>query len=39
MSSGGGGIALGEGFRLVSDGHLNRVIVGGLDLNTDVNVV
>ena len=39
MSSGGGGIVLGEGYRLISDGHLDRVLVGGLDLSTDLNVV
>ena len=39
MSSGGGGIVMGEGFRLVSDGYMDRLLVGGLDLNTDLNVI
>ena len=35
MSSGGGGIAIGEAFRLVRDGYVDRVLVGGLDLNVN----
>jgi 3-oxoacyl-(acyl-carrier-protein) synthase len=39
MSNGSGGIVIGEGFRLVCDGYMDRLLVGGLDLTTDLNVI
>jgi 3-oxoacyl-[acyl-carrier-protein] synthase II len=39
MSSGAGLQALGDSYRLIRDGHMDAVIVGGLDLNLNENVV
>jgi len=39
MASAGGVCALGESFRLIRDGYMDRMIVGGLDLNVNRNVV
>lgn len=39
MASAGGAIAIGEAFRLVKNGHADRVLCGGLDFNVNANCV
>ena len=34
-SSAGSAVAIGEAFRLIRDGYMDRVLVGGLDFNCD----
>lgn len=38
-SSAGSAAALGEAYRLIRDGYMDRVLVGGLDFNCDQNVL
>ena len=33
MASAGGGIAIGEAFRLIKNGYADRMLTGGLDYN------
>ena len=35
----GGAMAMGEAFRLIRDGYMDRVLVGGLDYNCNQNVL
>lgn len=39
MASAGGAIAIGEAFRLVKHGVVDRIIAGGLDYNVNANCV
>lgn len=39
MASAGGGIAIGEAFRLIKNGYMDRMVVGGLDYNVNDNVM
>ena len=34
-SSAGSALALGEAYRLIRDGYMDKVLVGGLDFNCD----
>lgn len=38
-SSAGSAVAIGEAYRLIRDGYMDRVLVGGLDYNCDQNVL
>jgi len=38
-SSASGSVALGEAYRMIKDGYMDRVLVGGLDLNVNRTVV
>lgn len=38
-ASAGSAAALGEAYRLIRDGYMDRVLVGGLDFNCDQNVL
>jgi 3-oxoacyl-[acyl-carrier-protein] synthase II len=39
MASAGGSVAIGEAFRMIKSGYMDRVLVGGLDLNVNTTVV
>ena len=39
MASAGGAIAIGEAFRLIKNGHADRVLTGGLDYNINTTCV
>ena len=39
MASAGGAIAIGEAFRLVKHGHVDRILTGGLDYNINATCV
>jgi len=39
MASAGGAIAIGEAFRLIKNGHADRVLTGGLDYNVSANCI
>ena len=39
MASAGGGIAIGEAFRLIKHGYMDRMVVGGFDYNVNENVM
>jgi 3-oxoacyl-[acyl-carrier-protein] synthase II len=39
MASAGGAVAIGEAFRMIKSGYMDRVLVGGLDLNVNNTVV
>ena len=36
-ASGGSALAIGEAYRLIRDGYMDRVLVGGIDFNCDDN--
>ena len=38
-ASGGSAQAIGEAWRLIRDGYMDQVLVGGLDFNCDDNVI
>ena len=39
MASAGGAIAIGEAFRLIKNGHADRVLTGGVDYNVNANCI